>query len=103
MRNDWNRVMTTAFNGASNIAQSGGLACLDDEGLAEIESLISYYLGNAEILRKTFQDLGFDVFGGVDAPYVFVQLKGKGSWEAFSEILEKVQVVTIPGNNELTT
>jgi LL-diaminopimelate aminotransferase len=54
VRNDWNRVMTTAFNGASNIVQSGGLACLDDEGLAEINGLIDYYLENARILRETF-------------------------------------------------
>jgi LL-diaminopimelate aminotransferase len=97
VRNDWNRVMTTAFNGASNIAQSGGLACLDDQGLKEIDNLIDYYLTNAKILRQTFTDLGFQVYGGVDAPYVFVHMKGQGSWEAFSDILDKVQVVTIPG------
>lgn len=97
VRNDWNRVMTTAFNGASNIVQNGGLACLDDEGLSEINNLIDYYLENASILRKTFQDLGFNVYGGIDAPYIFVQMKNQGSWEAFSDILEKVQVVTIPG------
>lgn len=55
VRNDWNRVMTTAFNGASNIVQAGGLACLDDQGLAEINSLIDYYLENARLLRETFQ------------------------------------------------
>lgn len=97
MRNDWNRVMTTAFNGASNIVQSGGLACLDDAGLKEIDTLIDYYLENAEILRSTFVELGFDVYGGLDAPYVFVHMKGHGSWESFSTILETIQVVTIPG------
>jgi LL-diaminopimelate aminotransferase len=90
--------MTTAFNGASNIVQSGGLNCLDDEGLKEIDNLIDYYLGNAKILRSTFEELGFNVYGGTDAPYIFVQTKnGQGSWDAFSEILEKIQVVTIPG------
>eukprot|EP01038_Epipyxis_sp_PR26KG_P014321 gene14321-19210_t len=97
VRNDWNRVMTTAFNGASNIVQNGGLACLDDEGLTEINTLIDYYLENARILRSTFKDLGFDVYGGVDAPYIFVHMKGKGSWDSFSHILETIQVVTIPG------
>ena len=97
VRNDWNRVMTTAFNGASNIVQSGGLACLDQEGLKEIDNLIDYYLENAKILRECFQELGFPVFGGTDAPYIFVQFKGKSSWDVFSEILEKIQVVTIPG------
>lgn len=97
VRNDWNRVMSTSFNGASNIVQNGGLACLDDEGLAEIETLIDYYLENAKILRETMEGLGFDVYGGTDAPYIFVHMKGKKSWDVFSEILEKIQVVTIPG------
>lgn len=99
VRNDFNRVMTTAFNGASNIVQSGGMACLDDDGLAEIDALIEYYLENAKILRETMEGLGYDVYGGTDAPYVFVKLPESmgGSWDAFQTILEKTQVVTIPG------
>ena len=99
VRNDFNRVMTTAFNGASNIVQAGGLACLDDEGRKEIDTLIDYYLENAKILRETMESIGYTVHGGVDAPYVFVELPESlgGSWEAFSTILEKAQVVTIPG------
>jgi len=98
VRNDFNRVMTTAFNGASNIVQSGGMACLDHEGMAEIDTLIDYYLANAQLLRETMESIGYKVFGGVDAPYVFVGLPdGKSSWDAFEEILEKAQVVTIPG------
>lgn len=97
VRDDFNRVMSTCFNGASNIVQSGGLACLDDEGMKEIETLIAYYLENAKLLRKTFEDLGFDVYGGTDAPYVLVDMKGKKSWDCFSEILEAISVVTIPG------
>lgn len=98
VRDDFNRVMTTAFNGASNIVQQGGLSCLDPEGLAEIDVLIDYYLQNAGLLRKTMQDLGYDVYGGTDAPYVFVKLPdGKKSWDTFNEILEKHQIVTIPG------
>jgi len=99
VRNDFNRVMTTAFNGASNIVQSGGMACLDDEGLAEINTLIDYYLENAGILKETMESLGYTVHGGTDAPYVFVELPESmgGSWDAFQTILEKTQVVTIPG------
>jgi len=99
VRNDFNRVMTTAFNGASNIVQSGGLACLDPEGMKEIDTLINYYLENAKLLRETFASIqGYKVFGGTDAPYVFVQLpQGMKSWDAFTHILEKAQVVTIPG------
>jgi len=98
VRNDFNRVMTTAFNGASNIVQGGGLACLDPEGQKEINDLIDYYLGNAAMLKEAMESIGFKVFGGDNAPYVFVQLpEGKSSWDMFSEILEKAQVVTIPG------
>jgi LL-diaminopimelate aminotransferase len=99
VRDDFNRVMTTAFNGASNIVQSGGLACLDDEGQKEINTLIDYYLDNAKLLRQTFEEIGFPVHGGTDAPYVFVELPESigGSWSAFNMILEKAQVVTIPG------
>lgn len=99
VRDDFNRVMTTAFNGASNIVQSGGLACLDPEGQKEISELIDYYLENAKILRDTMEGLGFTVHGGTDAPYVFVELPESmgGSWDTFSMILEKCQVVTIPG------
>lgn len=99
VRNDFNRVMSTAFNGASNIVQAGGLACLDDDGLKEIDTLIDYYLGNAKILRETMESIGYDVYGGIDAPYVFVKLPESmgGSWDAFQTILEKTQVVTIPG------
>merc|ERR1712003_311599 len=59
VKQDFNRVMTTAFNGASNIVQSGGMACLDPEGQKEISELIDYYLENAKILRETMEGLGF--------------------------------------------
>mmetsp|Transcript_12285 Transcript_12285/g.25540 ORF Transcript_12285/g.25540 Transcript_12285/m.25540 type:complete len:446 (-) Transcript_12285:247-1584(-) len=98
VRDDFNRVMTTAFNGASNIVQNGGLACLDGAGMAEIDALIDYYLENAKLLKDAMESIGYRVFGGTDAPYVFVRLpEGQSSWDAFSEILEKAQVVTIPG------
>jgi LL-diaminopimelate aminotransferase len=99
VRDDFNRVMSTAFNGASIIAQEGGGACLDPEGQKEISVLIDYYLENAEILRETMTSIGFTVHGGTDAPYVFVEWPESmgGSWDAFSMILDKAQVVTIPG------
>ena len=88
VKQDFNRVMTTAFNGASNIVQSGGMACLDEEGLKEIDTLIDYYLENAAILRETFESIGYAVYGGTDAPYVFVKLQdGQSSWDAFTSIL----------------
>eukprot|EP00882_Tetradesmus_deserticola_P002592 GHRQ01002757.1.p2 GENE.GHRQ01002757.1~~GHRQ01002757.1.p2 ORF type:complete len:255 (+),score=81.46 GHRQ01002757.1:912-1676(+) len=95
---DWNRVMTTCFNGASNIVQAGGLACLQPEGLKEMYGLINFYKENATILKKTFQEMGFEVFGGEDAPYVWVGFPGKPSWDVFAEILEKCNIVTTPGS-----
>jgi len=95
--NDFNRIMCTAFNGASNIVQAGAMACLDADGLAEIDILIAYYMENAAILRQGMLDLGFKVHGGTDAPYVFVDLEGRSSWDMFSKLLDEAQVVTIPG------
>jgi len=94
---DFNRIMCTVFNGASNVVQSGAMACLDKDGLAEIQALIDYYMENAAMLRQTMLDIGLKVHGGTDAPYVFVDLEGKPSWDMFSKILEEAQVVTIPG------
>ena len=94
---DYNRVMSTCFNGASNIVQRGAMSCLDKEGLAEIKKLIDYYMENAAMLKSTMEGLGYTTHGGTDAPYVFVDLEGKSSWDMFSKILEEAQVVTIPG------
>ena len=70
----------------------GAIACLDPAGMAEIESLIEYYMGNAKLLRETMLEIGLKVHGGIDAPYVFVDLEGKSSWDMFSKILEEAQV-----------
>jgi len=97
VKQDFNRIMTTAFNGASNVVQQGGLAILDDEGLKEIETLIDYYLENAKMLKATMTKLGFKAYNDGDSPYVYIDLEGKSSWDMFSTILEKAQIVTTPG------
>ena len=94
---DWNRITTTLFNGASNIAQKGALAALDEKGMKEMNQTISYYLENVKIIRNAMQKLGYEVYGGIHAPYLWVRIKGKTSWEAFEEFLSKAHVVTIPG------
>ena len=94
---DWNRVSGTIFNGASNIAQWGGIAALDPEGLAEIRSLCDFYLGNAALIRSALQNLGIPCAGGDNSPYIWARFPGRDSWEVFAEILEKCQVVTTPG------
>jgi len=95
---DWNRMMTTCFNGASNIAQAGGLASVQPEGFREMMGLVAFYKENAAILKACFQDMGFKVYGGSDAPYVWVGFPGKASWDVFAEILEKCNIVTTPGS-----
>ena len=94
---DWSRVCSTIFNGASNIAQAGGLAALDDEGLKEIKALTDFYLGNAKLIREALKSLGIESVGGDNSPYIWAYFPGKDSWEVFSQILEKCQVVTTPG------
>jgi LL-diaminopimelate aminotransferase len=94
---DWNRICGTIFNGASNIAQAGALAALDDDGLKEIRSLIDFYLGNAKLIRGTLQKMGISCIGGDNSPYIWARFPGRDSWEVFSNILEKCQVVCTPG------
>jgi LL-diaminopimelate aminotransferase len=95
---DWNRVMTTLYNGASNIAQSGGLAALSDEGLAEMRSSVAYYMGNAALIKGCLGRLGIESHGGSDAPYIWAKFPGESSWEAFERILGACAVVTTPGS-----
>ena len=95
---DWARITSTIFNGASNIAQAGGLAALDSEGLEEIRQLCDFYLGNARIIRATLEKHGISCVGGDNSPYIWARFTGRDSWEVFSEILEKCQVVTTPGS-----
>ncbi|TYI37341.1 hypothetical protein ES332_A03G205500v1 [Gossypium tomentosum] len=95
---DFNRIVCTCFNGASNIAQAGGLACLSPEGFQAICAVIDYYKENAKILVDTFASLGLEVYGGVSAPYVWVHFPGSKSWNIFAEILEKTHIITVPGS-----
>jgi len=99
---DWTRLMTTIFNGASNIAQYGGLASLDEEGLTETRTLTDFYLENAALIRKALQgknftDAGVRLFGGDNAPYIWAQFPGRKSWEIFDLILDSCHVVCTPG------
>ncbi|CAN8257977.1 unnamed protein product [Cochlearia groenlandica] len=96
--NDFHRIVTTSFNGASNIAQAGGLACLSSSGLKEIQSVINYYKENRKILMETLVSLGLTVYGGVNAPYLWVHFKGSKSWDVFAEILENTHIITVPGS-----
>ena len=75
--------------------QAGAIAALSN--MEETTALVTHYMGNAKIIRETFQSIGLECHGGTNAPYVFVRFPGRDSWDVFKEILEKVQVVTTPG------
>jgi LL-diaminopimelate aminotransferase len=94
----WLRRQTTMFNGASNIIQEGGVAILSDEGQRECQGLIRYYMNNARVIREGLERLGITVFGGVDAPYIWMKCpNGLGSWEFFDKLLNEANVVGTPG------
>lgn len=94
---DWNRVMSTIFNGASNIAQQGGCAVLTDDGLLEIQNLTWFYLENCRLIEKALEARGHEIYGGKNSPFLWVRFKGKKSWDVFQQFLENYQIVTTPG------
>lgn len=95
---DWKRLTSTIFNGASNIAQAGGCAVLENAGLSEIASLTKFYMENVTIIKNTLEKLGYEVFGGENAPYLWVRFKGQNSWDVFQQFLEKFHIITTPGS-----
>ncbi len=98
VRDDWNRIMTTVFNGASNIVQLGGLAALDDEGLKEMREVIDFYMENARLIKEGLDSVGVKSYWTGNSPYIWAYFPGRKSWDVFSEILEKAHVVTTPGS-----
>ena len=94
----WNRRQCTFFNGASNIAQEGGLAALSEQGQKECKETIRYYMENARIIRDGLQNIGLKVYGGENAPFLWVKTPtGMKSWEFFDKLLSEAHVVTTPG------
>lgn len=94
----WNRRQTTMFNGASNIAQEGGLAVLSASGQKQTKQQIKYYMENTKAIKNGLENLGLKVYGGVNAPYLWVKCpKGLSSWEFFDKLLKECHVVSTPG------
>ena len=92
----WMRRQTTKFNGASYITQRGAEAVYTPDGQAETKATIDFYLENARLVREALAARGYTVAGGVDSPYVWVDVKGD-SWEFFDRLLKEANVVTTPG------
>jgi LL-diaminopimelate aminotransferase len=93
----WNRRHTTKFNGVSYPVQKATEAVYSQEGKIQIKEQIAYYLNNADVIRKTIESLGFDYVGGKNSPYIWVDGKGRDSWEFFNLLLTKASVVCTPG------
>ena len=95
----WNRRQATKFNGVSYIIQRGAEAVYSEAGQAQIKALISFYLENAKIVREELTAAGLAVYGGVNAPYVWVQTpSGLSSWDFFDKLLQTAHVVGTPGS-----
>jgi len=95
----WNRRQSTKFNGVSYIVQRGAEAVYSEEGQAQVKALVSFYLENAKIIREQLTKAGLAVYGGVDAPYVWVKTPdGLSSWEFFDKLLHTCNVVGTPGS-----
>lgn len=95
----WSRRHSTKFNGASYPVQKGATAVFSEEGKKQVAELIEHYMGNAKLLREACLALGLEVFGGVNAPYVWVGCPNRiTSWEMFDKMLGEAQVVITPGS-----
>lgn len=95
----WLRRQTTKFNGVSYPVQKAAAAIYTEQGKKETAETIKYYMENAAIMRKSLSDAGYKVFGGINAPYVWVKTKNNlASWDFFDLLLGKANVVGTPGS-----
>ena len=94
----WNRRQSTKFNGASYLSQRAAEAIYTPEGKVQTKATIAYYMENARLMREALTAMGFKVYGGMDAPYLWVSTpKGMTSWEFFDWMLHSAHVVCTPG------
>jgi LL-diaminopimelate aminotransferase len=95
----WNRRQSTKFNGVSYIVQRGAEAVYSEAGQEQVKELVSFYLGNAKIICEHLKKAGLQVYGGVNAPYVWVKTpNGLSSWDFFDQMLQLANVVGTPGS-----
>lgn len=95
----WSRRTSTKFNGASYPVQRGAEAIFSDAGKAQVSALVEHYMGNAALLREACTEIGLSVFGGENAPYVWVACpEGLTSWDMFDKMLNDANVVITPGS-----
>ena len=97
LRDLWLRRQTTKYNGCPYIVQRAAEAVHSPEGKRETQALVGKYLANTRMIREAFLGMGLEVFGGVDAPYVWLRLPGGDSWRFFDRLLEQANIVGTPG------
>lgn len=94
----WNRRQCTKFNGTSYISQRAAEAIYTPEGKAQVKATIDYYMNNARTMYNTLTELGLEVYGGRNAPYIWVKTPNDmGSWKFFEQMLYEAHVVCTPG------
>ncbi len=94
----WDRRQCTKFNGASYISQRAAEAIYTQEGKGQVKATIDYYMNNARMIRDVLTKVGLTVYGGENAPYLWVKTpRGLASWKFFEELLYGAQVVCTPG------
>lgn len=99
LRDMWARRHGTKFNGAPYIVQRAGEAVYSAEGKAQLKEQVAYYMKNASVIKAGLSDAGYTVFGGVNAPYIWLKTpEGMTSWDFFDHLLEKANVVGTPGS-----
>jgi LL-diaminopimelate aminotransferase len=95
----WNRRQSTKFNGVSYIVQRGAEAVYSSAGQEQVKKLVQFYLENAQIIRQKLTAAGISVYGGVNAPYVWVKTPDNlSSWDFFDRLLQGCHVVCTPGS-----
>jgi len=95
----WNRRQSTKFNGVSYVVQKGAEAVYSLEGKKQVRGLIDFYMENAKIMKNKLQNSGYKVYGGDNAPYIWIKVPDQmSSWDFFDFLLQKVSVVGTPGS-----
>ncbi len=95
----WNRRQSTKFNGVSYVVQKGAEAVYSLEGKKQVRDLIDFYMENAKIMKIKLQNSGYKVYGGDNAPYIWIKVPDQmTSWDFFDFLLQKVSVVGTPGS-----
>ena len=95
----WYRRQTTKFNGVAYMIQKAAEAVYSEEGKKQVKAVIDYYMTNASIIRKGLLDLGFQVFGGINAPYIWLKTPNNmDSWDFFDKLLEEANILGTPGS-----